>query len=155
MPVKTLRKCQFTLLGLIALTAFPVNWVLQLEHRGTERETQFIALAALSILLTSWLLAGFSGMVFAKVLSLWRPKIKPIYWLWFAISQVACFIGFATIPIYGSATPFAIIFFGGGLFSIIAQRQIVKESRKADDEYQTVEAVEVLNREHNPLQKAS
>ncbi len=155
MPVKTLRKCQFTLLGLIALTALPVNWVLQLEHRGTERETQFIALAALAILLSSWLLAGFSSMIFAKVLSFWRPKIKPIYWMWFAISQVACFIGFATVPIYGSATSFAIIFFGGGLFCIIAQRQIVKESRKSNDEQPSAETVNISCPENQPLPKAS
>jgi hypothetical protein len=155
MPVKTLRKCQFTLLGLIALTALPVNWVLQLEHRGTERETQFVVLAALAILLSSWLLAGFSAMVFAKVLSLWRPRIKPRYWLWFALSQVACFIGFATIPVYGSATPFAIIFFGGGVFSIIAQRQIIKESRKANEVPSSAESVDLFNLDDLPLPKAS
>jgi hypothetical protein len=154
MPVKTLRKCQFTLLGLIALTAFPVNWVLQLEHRGTERETQFVLLAAMAILLSSWLLAGFSAMVFAKVLSLWRPKIKPFYWLWFALTQVSCLIGFAKIPVYGSATPFAIIFFGGGLFSIIAQRQIVKESRKKGDE-PSAETVDTFHSDDLPLSRAS
>ena len=138
-PVKTLRKCQFTLLGLIALTALPVNWIFQIEHRGTETETQFVARAALAILLTTWLLAGFSAMTFAKVLSQWRPKIKPLYWLWFVITQVLCFIGFAEIPIYGSATPIAIIFFGGGLFTIIAQRQIVKDSRYITSEVQDQE----------------
>ena len=138
-PVKTLRKCQFTLLGLIALTALPVNWIFQIEHRGTETETQFVARAAFATLLTTWLIAGFSAMTFAKVLSQWRPKIKPLYWLWFVITQVLCFIGFAEIPIYGSATPIAIIFFGGGLFTIIAQRQIVKDSRQTNPENQSSE----------------
>lgn len=155
MPIKTLRKCQFTLVGLIALTALPVNWVFQIEHRGTERETQFIVFAAQAILLISWLLAGFSAMTFAKVLSLWRPKIKPRYWLWFVLTQVACFIGFATFPIYGAATPIAIIFFGGGLFSIIAQRQIVKQPRIANLDRPFVETVDVFNREDQPLPKAS
>ena len=116
-----------------------MNWILQIEHRATEPETQFVARAALAILLTTWLLAGFSAMTFAKVLSLWRPNIKPRYWMWFVITQVLCFAGFAEIPIYGSATPIAIIFFGGGLFTIIAQRQIVKDSRQTNPENQSSE----------------
>jgi lysylphosphatidylglycerol synthetase-like protein (DUF2156 family) len=155
MRVKTLRKCQFTLLGLIALTALPVNWIFQLEHRGTDRETQFVVLAALAILLISWLLAGLSAMVFAKVLSHWRPKTKPKYWLWFTLSEVACLIGFAKIPVYGSATPFAIIFFGGGIFCIIAQRQIVKESRKAKEVRPSAVTVDVFNPEDLRLTRAS
>ena len=118
----TLRKCQLTLLCLIALTAYPLNWFVNHQHH--ERET--VVLIAVAILLFDWIIAGFTSIAISKVLNTIYPDRKQRYWLWFVFTEMLCLAGLSFHNIYGAAIPFLIIFFGGGAAMIVAQRRVVE-----------------------------